>query len=347
MARSEADSLLESVAATVRDYRAGEIRPVTPARVDRWLAQFPAPERPVLLQELDAVLKRLYFSRERVRDLLRRFLRGYVIGDGSPEAVLPHVSFLDIQTRGRSQRALLEIMDEILGEEYGTRLSQCGTAPVRSYVYLDDALYTGNRLRRDLTGDAGGDAPAWISREAPPGCSLLIYVTGCHAAGWRHAVNSIRREAARKEIQFRLYPGFVVDNERVSGGLAQCLWPRQLPDDPEVDRYVRQVRGELIAKGLPETSLLRDAGTPPEETLFSSPEARALVENAFLRAGARLALHSPRSPSLRPLGFEVLDTLGFGTLFVTYRNIANNCPLALWWSQPDVWHPLFPRRVNP
>ena len=57
---------------------------------------------------------------------------------------------------------------------------------------------------------------------------------------------------------------------------------------------------------------------------------------------------------MRPLGFMKLVSLGFGTFFVTYRNIANNCPLVLWWGDPDfpmthpigIWYPLFPRRRN-
>jgi hypothetical protein len=55
---------------------------------------------------------------------------------------------------------------------------------------------------------------------------------------------------------------------------------------------------------------------------------------------------------MRPLGYDYLKSLGFGAILVTYRNIANNCPLALWWGDPNkayplnAWYPLFPRIVN-
>ena len=39
-----------------------------------------------------------------------------------------------------------------------------------------------------------------------------------------------------------------------------------------------------------------------------------------------------------------LETLGFGSLIVTYRNCPNNAPLALWVDAP--WYPLFPRTTN-
>src|SRR5205823_3972458 len=105
-------------------------------------------------------------------------------------------------------------------------------------------------------------------------------------------------------------------NERTAGGKIQCLWPEEFPGDPSVDEYVRRARRRLAAKGQPDR-LFREAGTPPVETVFSSPENRSIVERAFLRAGAYLALSSVRRPHFRPLGFEVLETLGFGTLVVS------------------------------
>jgi hypothetical protein len=90
-----------------------------------------------------------------------------------------------------------------------------------------------------------------------------------------------------------------------------------------------------------------------EESLFTSPEAREVVERAFLKAGAMLvcAAKNP-AESMRPLGFEKLISLGFGSMFITYRNISNNCPLALWYGDPSksgplsLWYPLFPRKTQ-
>jgi hypothetical protein len=54
------------------------------------------------------------------------------------------------------------------------------------------------------------------------------------------------------------------------------------------------------------------------------------------------------------MGFEYFESLGFGSVFITYRNIANNCPLVLWWGDTNYhpshpfskWYPLFPRKGN-
>jgi len=73
-----------------------------------------------------------------------------------------------------------------------------------------------------------------------------------------------------------------------------------------------------------------------------------------LRKGAYIvSLPQSPDPTMRPMGYQVFDSLGFGALVFTYRNIANNCPLVLWWGNPEMpaghpfsrWYPLFPRRT--
>jgi hypothetical protein len=86
-------------------------------------------------------------------------------------------------------------------------------------------------------------------------------------------------------------------------------------------------------------------GTPRNDGIFSGEAARAVLERAFLKAGARIRSVCPYLPeNARPLGYSKLMTLGFGATVVTYRNCPNNCPLALWAGNP--WYPLFSRKTN-
>ena len=48
--------------------------------------------------------------------------------------------------------------------------------------------------------------------------------------------------------------------------------------------------------------------------------------------------------AIRPLGFSLMKTLGFGSPVVSFNNCPNTAPLALWAGDP--WYPLFPRRAN-
>ncbi len=49
--------LLRSLAATISDYRRGEIAPITPAHVERWLNQFDPADQPVILAEMDSLVR--------------------------------------------------------------------------------------------------------------------------------------------------------------------------------------------------------------------------------------------------------------------------------------------------
>ena len=346
MEAAESGKAVGALAGVLRDYREGEISRLSAEHVEAWSAQVDPGDRPGVLLELIRVLRRLYFSRERVIFCLEQFL-SRLVGPRNPATVFPFVRFLDIQTEGGSQQWLLGLVDRILQERYEWDLHRCGSAGPHTFIYLDDAVYTGNRLRYDLTPSTRDETPAWIARSAPEGCRLFIYMLGRHLSGWHYAMRAVAAEAAKKEVRIVPRCEVTLDNRRLPGSAAQFLWPRTAGDDPLVREYVEQVAAAAAAqRAWAAASLFRPAGTPPRERLFTSREARASVERAFLNAGAYLALAGARQRHLRPLGYEVLETLGFGTLLFTCRNIANNCPLALWWDQPGVWYPLLPRRVR-
>ena len=91
--------------------------------------------------------------------------------------------------------------------------------------------------------------------------------------------------------------------------------------------------------------VLRVAGNPGAAGLFSSDAAKILLEQEFLKAGVYIRNICPNLSAVqRPLGHMTLETLGFGSLIVTYRNCPNNAPLAFWVDTP--WYPLFPRTTN-
>jgi hypothetical protein len=106
-------------------------------------------------------MKRFYFSRSRVKECLRTFLKYSLVGFRDVTDVLPHVSFLRTQKGGSSQGAMLDLVDEVLCEEYGFPLAMSGIGEIQEYIYVDDGIYTGNRLRYDLTDGLG--TTGWLS----------------------------------------------------------------------------------------------------------------------------------------------------------------------------------------
>lgn len=340
--------LLQSLAVTIADYRQNEIAPIKASHVERWLNQFDESDQMVILEEMDMLMKRFYFSKNRVKESIRAFLKERVLKGRNPVTVLPHVSFLRIQTSGSSQIAMLELVDEILQEDYNCPLSMIGSEEIHTYIYVDDGIYTGNKLRYDLTDSDG--TTGWISLRPSSQCGLLVYTIAGHKAGIDYVRNHLKSAADRKDMRLLRDTTLMIENTREFGVNIEVLWPERIPGDTLVDSYVFTLGQVRVNNLFRPVSLL----SMPER-FFSSGNARRVIEQAFLKKGIQIVQASQNpAPSMRPLGYMKLSSLGFGTLFVTYRNIANNCPLVLWWGDPSylqshplgMWYPLFPRRTN-
>lgn len=80
------------------------------------------------------------------------------------------------------------------------------------------------------------------------------------------------------------------------------------------------------------------------EKLFTSAVNRDRLETIFLQKGIEILnrVQTINVKQLRPLGYTIKShkTFGLGTLFFTYRNIPNNCPIVFWWGNNN-WRPLF------
>lgn len=222
-------------------------------------------------------------------------------------------------------------------------MRDCGDLPT-TYIYLDDCLYSGNTAWRDVH--------EWMPN-AVRGTTLHLIFFALHTEGRKYSQKQIESKAQEYDITVKFWRLHEFHNSRWKPSQFDCFWASQTSGDELIDRYTQKIseRRQNCNQTLPD--LFRPANMPTRDEVFSSPANRNLVEYAFLKVGAYI-VSLPENPhaSMKPLGYEYFDSLGFGALFVTYRNIANNCPLALWWGDPDkayplnAWYPLFPRIVN-
>ncbi|MEI7996861.1 MAG: hypothetical protein WCH01_18360 [Methylococcaceae bacterium] len=157
--------LLKSIAATIADYRAGDLADPTPEHVDRWVKQFNVDVQLPILREMDHVLKSTYFSLDNVTSFLKGLLKTEKLVGSDPSKFWRSVHFLDIQEGGNSQRDMLAMFGQLLKNTCGVEIKQCGQSP-ESFIYLDDAIFTGNRVLRDLK--------TWIKTDAPANANLHI-----------------------------------------------------------------------------------------------------------------------------------------------------------------------------
>src|SRR5690606_6610391 len=148
---SQYTELLASIANTIQDYRGGSLPQPIPAHVERWVLQFDAAVQLPILQEIDHVLKNIYFSKEKVSQFMRGAIRTQKLTGDHAAQFWRNANFLDIQGGGDSQTDMLTLFSEQLSNELGFGIDGCGHGS-DVFIYLDDGIFTGNRVRRDFEG---------------------------------------------------------------------------------------------------------------------------------------------------------------------------------------------------
>lgn len=326
---AERTDLLQSIATTIADYRAGEIPTPTIAHVQEWVKQFDTSVQLPILKELNHVLDKTYIPRTEVEKFLAAVSRHPKLAGSEPREYWKQVNFLHLQEVGNSQRDMLQMFDSTLQQTVQLRVADCGSSG-GPFVYLDDAVFTGGRVRSDLVN--------WIRTDAPTKAEVHIIVIAYHQGGQYYAQTKINEaaKANRKSIHVTWWRVLEIEDRRHYINNSDVLRPTIIPDDAATVAY---------AESLDYTPVLRQGVSLGQNGFFSSAEGRHVLEQELLKAGVHIRELSPYlNQYQRPLGNVVLQTLGFGALLVTFRNCPNNCPLAFWAGDP--WYPLFPRRTN-
>jgi len=334
---SERDDLLASVADTIKTYRTDELAQPTPAHVERWLSQFTPANQLPFLKEFDHVLKQTFITKDKVENHLEGLVTSKEIAGDSPAAYWQSAHFLKIQQNGQSQKEMLKLFGKCLSDEYGFELDNCGRSD-GDYIYLDDVLFSGKRIVDDLKD--------WIVDDAPQSAKVHVIVAAIHTLGQYLTEQKLKKviKESGKEINLVYWheEDLEIENRKYYKNSSGVLWPTAIPNVAEVQGYMalpskypfepRQAGGAVVAP-------------------FSSEQGRQVLEREFLIAGAKIiSLSENPTASMRPLGFSPFG-VGFGSMIATYRNCPNNCPLALWWGNPEAtsgalhWYPLLQRKT--
>lgn len=326
--------LLTSIAAEIADYREDTFAgALDAAHVDKWVRQFDAGVQLGILDEMNHVLRQVYATKKDVARFLENLATNPKLTGQAPARFWKDAQFLKIQQRGESQTKMLEIFDDVLGRKFGFDTSS-NSPNAATYIYLDDGLFSGRRLLTDVT--------RWMDAAAPASFTLHVIVIATHAYGEYDTRRKLEKVAAEKgkTMTLRIWRLVELEDRKSEINASDVLRPKALPHgDASVSAYAQT----LSQEGYP--PIFRAGVSVGKLPVFSSAAGRHLLEQEFLKAGVRIRDQSPLLQDvMRPLGFHGLRTLGFGTLFATYRNCPNNCPLALWAGEP--WYPLLPRRTN-
>lgn len=320
---TERENLLTSIAGTIKDYRGGEfaVHPVA-KHVDQWIAQFDLEVQVPMLRELNHVFQRTYVPQFAMREFLT------YIADGPSLEFWQSVHICNIQKLGRSQSEIKSLFDVILAQKYGHSIEHRESTD-GDLVYFDDAVFTGDHVIRDLKE---------IIEKISKKIQLYIIVFASHTSAEHRIKTTFTR--INNRINVNVHSKWRFENRKTWHKTWHKTTNELVPTDV--------LRPSEIGK--------RDhsARTSP---FFSCVEGRELLEEQFLKAGEKIrGFAANPDPNLKPLGYSNLEP-GFGSLFVTYRNCPNNCPLALWYGDPSHqasnpfhpfsrWYPLFLRRTN-
>lgn len=326
---TERADLLTAIGATISDYRSLPKCLSEADHVDRWISQFDAAVQLPMLRELNHVFGRTYISAANVKSFLETVFSSDDLAGHDKRRFWRRANLLHVQERGNSQREMLAFFNQVLLDRCAFDLSETGKG-ADTFVYFDDGLFTGSRIRSDLR--------TWVANHAPQAANLHVVTITFHTGGQYYAQTGIEDAVrqARKAINIRWWRNEELEDSLSHTNNSDVLRPKACPDDAAVRNYVAAMNHPPVWRS---GSSVGPAG------VFSSDAGRELLEVEFLKAGVRIRNLSGNFPDQhRPLGYMRLETLGFGSMIVTFRNCPNNAPLALWAGDP--WYPLFPRRTN-
>lgn len=332
MSRKE---LIAAVVDRLSGYRRGEVAPIDAAHVDQWVRQFPDDTHEVILSELNHVWEKLYFPESWLAEfadtIVEKLPKEAKATDDA--AWWRDRDILLIQQGGNSQRAAYRQMEAALTRRFGKAALAMGLSTKSGgYVYIDEAMFSGQRVKVDLC--------KWISDEAPLEAHVDVVCVAMHAYGEWRARKEIKAAIAKagKRITLSWLRALTLENRVAERERSDVLWPTALPDEDSIKAFAT----ELTTCQYPWQP--RPPGTDSANDLFSSEAARHVLEQQFFLKGFQMRQRGTFAPVFKPLGYLGFPSPGFGTLCVTHRNCPNNAPLVLW-ADGD-WYPLVPRKNN-
>lgn len=344
-------NLAENIAEITRDYHSdynnGFV--MTDHHVLDWVNQFEEIDREFVLSEVSYILQQgIYISKEKATEILLDFINKATtfFGYQNLEMFLRETHFISQQGIDKSQTVLLSILNEILIQNIGHSLEICGTLGIRNYIYLDDVIGSGGKFNFEIHKYISENnlLNALKNKEI----RILSYFFCIHTWGSVNAryILKNRFDGENFFLDSKMFPivsHYIVENNiKEFNQRLNLVYPEK--SKPEYDVYI----ASLEKADKQADKAYRKVTQPNKETFFTSKESRLRLEKIFLDKGIGIINQIQDEESKRkhrPLGktYPGYKTFGTGTLFFTWRNISNTCPIVFWWDNPiHNWKGLFP-----
>lgn len=330
--------LLESISSMIIDYADGEFGKLDENHVLRWVNQFQEEDRQIVLEETNRLLKKTYITKESFEKFISNLIVSEKFSSSNQSEFWSQISLCDIQINGNSQKELNSLVKKNVLEQFGFEPKI--NAISQHYIYLDDFVFSGNRIVSDLR--------TWITCNAPQKCHVSVVLMGWYQGGIWYVQNKLKEIAkqSNKDISFKYWSieELRLENRLRYKNTSNVFWPEEsVMGIPEAVSYI---------DGQDRTPTFREP-TLEKNKVFSKTR-RSQYELAMVKAGLQI-LGYCQEPNqvVKPLGYHRFDGFGFGSTVFSFRNCPNNNPLAFWWGDPTYptahpfgkWYPLMQRKT--
>ncbi len=147
------DIIERKIAEIIKGFRQPSVEiEINQEHVHKWVSQFSPDTQNTILEETLHILKEWYFDRNKICLFLNEIMDYLKAENENATDADPFkgICFLDIQESGKSQSQLVEMLKDEANKKYGCSIRTGNPGQENYYVYLDDGLYTGSRLRKDI-----------------------------------------------------------------------------------------------------------------------------------------------------------------------------------------------------
>lgn len=302
------------------------------ARTRAWIEQFDRSSRVALLESLTRTLGRTFIRRSDIEAYFRESITNKNFWQNVYLVIPPG-------TQGQSGQIVTEVVRQRAIQQFGIDLfmdREVSWWGDDNHVYVDDAVFTGNRVLKDYGDDWRRWKRVWDYTEIDPDgltmerhLKLYVWTYLRHRSGEDRVRELLMEDAHRRGIAVSIsFRSKLVYEDRLEhADASDVLWPR------------RGANGADSVESEEETRSRRPGGFVSTQ-VFDDARIRDVLEDQLLSAG-RDIISRFNNTIWTPLGLG-RPPFGFGSLSVSYRNCPNNAPLALWWSLQN-WTALFPR----
>lgn len=241
--------------------------------VDIWIKQFPEEEREIVLTETDSLLSHNYISKSKIKDFFEKIWDTKEIMGEAPIMSLSQIQFLDIQIKGHSQKRLINLLEEYYLKTKGVKINRCNNTNVKKYIYLDDCMYTGLTLIKDICN--------WIDNMNPNSYTQLdVILLGKYNGNVDYVNGCLIKKCNVKGITVKIYSMYEYNNNFHYVPPYDVLWPQYMDDDEYVNAYVQYMEEQKKITGKGGLGF-RNTYLGKESDLFTSSYNRVVLEKAL------------------------------------------------------------------